>query len=64
MGNRRIFIGGDIVTAVEGTPITSLDALQILLETRYKVGDEVVVTVIREGKEMSITVQLSEELMP
>ncbi len=61
LGNRRLFIGGDILAAVDGLPITSLDALQILLETRYKVGDAVTVTLIRDGEEMVTTVPLTEE---
>ncbi|GAB4445468.1 MAG: hypothetical protein Kow0031_28030 [Anaerolineae bacterium] len=61
LGNRRLFIGGDILAAVDGQPITSLEALQILLETRYKVGDDVAVTLLRNGEPLELAVTLTEE---
>lgn len=61
LGNQRIFIGGDILTAIDGRPVTSLEELYRLLETGYKVGDQVVVTLVRDGQEMPVTVTLEEE---
>jgi S1-C subfamily serine protease len=60
-GNQRLFIGGDILTAVDGQPVTSMEDLQILLETNYKVGQTVMVTVRRGGEEQQLDVILTEE---
>ncbi|RME77332.1 MAG: PDZ domain-containing protein [Chloroflexi bacterium] len=63
IGNQRVYVGGDILTAVNGQPVATLDELQILLETNYKVGDAVEVTIIRDGQEQTVTVTLAEEPM-
>jgi S1-C subfamily serine protease len=63
LGNQRIFIGGDILTTIDGEEVTSIDSLQILLETKYQVGDTVNVTLLRNGEERTITVELAEEPM-
>jgi len=61
LGNQRIYIGGDILTAVNGQAIASLDELQVLLETRHRVGDKVDVTVNHAGADQTITMELAEE---
>ncbi len=64
LGNQRIFIGGDVLTALDEQPITSLDELSRLLESNYQVGDSVVVTLQRAGREIAVTVTLAEEPLP
>ncbi len=61
LGNQRIFIGGDILTAVNSQAITSFDELQILLETKYQVGDTVTASLLRDNQTMDVTVVLAEE---
>ena len=61
MGNQRIFVGGDILIAINGQEVTSLEKLYALLETNYQVGDQVDITFLRDGQERSITVALAEE---
>ncbi len=61
LGNQRIFMGGDILIAIDGAPVASMDGLQILLETRYQVGDTVQATLIRNGEEQVVAVELAEE---
>ena len=61
LGNQRVFVGGDILVAVDGQPVTSLEELQILLESNYKVGDTVRVDLIRDGKPFTVEVTLAEE---
>lgn len=63
LGNQRIFIGGDILTAVNGEEVTSIEDLQTLLETKYKVGDTVAVTILRGDQQTDINVTLTEEPM-
>jgi S1-C subfamily serine protease len=61
IGNQRIYTGGDILTAVDGQEVTTLDALNVMLETRHQVGDVVNVTVIQKGEEQTLPIELSEE---
>ncbi len=62
VGNQRIFAGGDILVAVDGQPLTSLETLQILLETQYQVGDVVTVTLYRNGQQFTLEATLTEEV--
>lgn len=48
---------GDILVAVEGTPVETVDELLDVLE-RFKVGDRVRVEVIRDNKRLSVDVTL------
>ena len=61
LGNQRVFIGGDILTSVNDKPALSMETLQTYLETNYQVGDTVTVVVLREGEEMNLEVELTEE---
>lgn len=61
VGNQRIYVGGDILTAVNGQKITSLDDLQTLLETQHRVGDAVEVTFVRDGQPQTLSLSLAEE---
>jgi S1-C subfamily serine protease len=61
LGNQRVYIGGDILVAVDGHEITSMDELQMLLESNYRVGDTVTVDLIRDGQQFSVNVTLDEE---
>lgn len=59
--NQRVYIGGDILLRVDDVPIARLEQLETLLEDNYRVGDEVTVTLMRDGQEYTITVTLAEE---
>jgi S1-C subfamily serine protease len=61
LGNRRIYIGGDILTKVDGQDIDDYDDVRLYLETTYKVGDEVTITVQRGDETRDIQVTLTEE---
>jgi S1-C subfamily serine protease len=63
LGNQRLYVGGDVLTSVDGQAVTSLENLEILLETQYQVGDVVTITLVREGQEQSVKVTLAEEPM-
>jgi len=60
VGNIRVPVGMDIITAVNGEPVTSFQALTVQLETETQVGDTVEVTVIRKGRERNVQVTLAE----
>ncbi len=48
---------GDIIVGFEGEPIRSLDDLFLTLE-KYEPGDEVILRVLREDRELDLTVRL------
>jgi S1-C subfamily serine protease len=56
---QRVVVGGDIIIAMGGRPISGMDDLIALLE-EYSVGDDVPLTVIRDGDQMDVTVTLAE----
>ncbi|RLC61312.1 MAG: 2-alkenal reductase [Chloroflexota bacterium] len=60
LGNVRIPLGGDVIIAINGEPMTNIQELTVYLETQTQVGDTVEVTIIRDGKEQSIRVKLAE----
>ncbi|MGD2145027.1 MAG: trypsin-like peptidase domain-containing protein [Anaerolineae bacterium] len=60
IGRYRVPLGGDIITAVNGEPVADYQDFTVYLETETRVGDTVGVTLIRDGKKLSIEVTLGE----
>jgi len=58
IGNTEIPWGGDIIVALDGQSVASLQQLTVYLETQKRVGDTVQVTVIRDGQETTLPVTL------
>jgi 2-alkenal reductase len=52
--------GGDVITAIDGQPIKKFDELVVYLIHKTKVGQDVKLTILRDGKEQTITVTLGE----
>ena len=50
--------GGDIITAIDGQQVNTFDDLLSYLTTNKSPGDTVVLTVLRDGESMDITVTL------
>lgn len=50
--------GGDLIIAFDGKPVTTFDQLLSMLYLNKSPGDTVVLTVLRDGKQMDITVTL------
>jgi S1-C subfamily serine protease len=61
VGNQQVYVGGDILTAIDGKPVETLDGMETLLEDNYTVGDPVTVTFVRDGQPFDLTVELGEE---
>jgi putative serine protease PepD len=58
-GMRRFYIGGDVITAIDGQKVaSSLDVNLVLNKKRP--GDEVTVSLFRGGKSMDVKVKLGE----
>lgn len=51
-------VGGDVITAVDGTPIKKMDDLIAYLTAQTEVGQKLTLTVLRGGKETSVIVTL------
>ncbi|MBC7264669.1 MAG: trypsin-like peptidase domain-containing protein [Chloroflexi bacterium] len=60
VGNYLVPVGGDIIVAINDTPINSMDNLIEFLETRTTVGQTVQVTFLRDGRERTVTLTLGE----
>lgn len=60
VGNLLVPVGGDIVVAIDGQEITTTRDMIVYLETETMVGDVVDVTVIRDGEEQIVPVELVE----
>lgn len=59
-GGTQVTRSGDIITKIDGEPVKSMDDVITHLEENKKVGDKVLLTVNREGKNVDITVTLEE----
>jgi len=55
---RQIDIGGDVITAVDGQPVNTFDDLLIYIALNTRPGQEVTLTILREGESQEITVTL------
>jgi putative serine protease PepD len=60
VGNYMMNVGGDIIQALDGQKIASVDDLTAFLDEHKKVGDDVRVDILRDGKPQSMTVRLGE----
>ena len=58
--NRQVYVGGDILTAIDGYPVRGQKALQLRLEA-LQVGDEVTVYLLRGDTSYEARVVLAED---
>jgi len=56
----KLAVGGDVITAINGQPVTGMDDLIAYLVKETRPGDEVTLTILRNGKERTVTVELGE----
>ncbi len=61
IGNRRFLIGGDIITAIDDTSISSWDALRAYLELNTTAGETVTLSILRDGDSLQIALTLASE---
>lgn len=61
VSNQRVYVGGDIILAINGVAVNTLDGMETFLEDNYTVGDSVTVTLLREGQEFTRQIELIEE---
>ncbi|MFB6285850.1 MAG: S1C family serine protease [Candidatus Bipolaricaulia bacterium] len=58
VGNRQVPLGGDIITAIDGTQVSSIADLMGYLQTETEVGQTVTLTIVRDGQEQTVEVTL------
>ena len=58
--NRLVILGGDIITAVDGIKLKSVDDLTGYLDAQREVGDTVRLEIVRDGRPTSLQVRLGE----
>ena len=56
---QEIMIGGDVITAIDGQSVASMDALVATLQN-YQPGDQITLTVLRDGKTLELQLTLGE----
>jgi len=61
MGRYRLPVGGDVIVAVNGEAIEGLQDLTVYMENNTAIGDTVQLTVLRDGKDLTVTVTIGEE---
>lgn len=61
LGNRRLYVGGDIITAIDGQPLRTWEDLYAYLELETRVGQRVELTIWRGEQQLTLTVELVEE---
>jgi len=57
---RQVEVGGDVIIAIDGKPVNTFDDLLIYIALEAVPGQEVVVTVLRDGETIEIPVTLEE----
>jgi putative serine protease PepD len=60
VGNYLVTVGGDIILTLDGEKVITVDDLTAFLDERKKVGDDVRVDGLRDGKPFTATVRLGE----
>lgn len=61
VGNRRVLIGGDIITAINDNDIDSWNDLREYLELNTVAGDMVDISILRDGEPIQIALTLASE---
>ncbi len=61
IGSYVVPVGGDILTALDGNKIGSMEDLVKYLETKTQVGQTVKLTILRDGQEQTVDATLGEQ---
>ncbi|MFQ5848401.1 MAG: S1C family serine protease [Candidatus Methylomirabilales bacterium] len=60
VGNTILFVGGDLIVRVDGRRVESMDGLIAYLEDHKKVGQNVELEILRDGRRMKISARLGD----
>jgi len=60
ISGHRIAVGGDVITAIDGQPLSQVSELQSFIQNTQP-GQEVTLTVLRDGQKVDVPLTLSEQ---
>ena len=55
---RQVEVGGDVITAIDGQPVKTFDDMLVYLTLQTTPGQEVTLTILRDGQYQDVTIQL------
>ncbi len=58
LGNQRVLVGGDVITAMNGTAIADMDTLRAMIQQAHP-GQTVTLSILRDGKLLEVNVELT-----
>jgi S1-C subfamily serine protease len=64
VAGESVIIGGDIITAIDGTKITSMDDLLTYLEVHTVPGQTINITIVRNSQTMTLSVKIGTRPSP
>ncbi len=56
----ELHIGGDVIIAIDGEPVRQFEDILVYILRNTEVGQEVTLTIVRDGREQSVKVKLGE----
>ncbi|MCL4489129.1 MAG: trypsin-like peptidase domain-containing protein [Chloroflexi bacterium] len=59
VSGQQVQVGGDVITAIDNTPVKTFDDLAAYLANSTKVGQTVTLTILRGGQQQSVQVTLA-----
>ena len=59
ISGQPLTLGGDIITAIDNQPVSSMEDLQTFLQ-QAEPGQKVTLTILRDGKQIEVPMTLSE----
>lgn len=60
LGNRRYLVGGDILTAIDGRPLTTWEQLNAYLDEEARVDQIVTLDILRNGEKLQLETTLAD----
>lgn len=61
IGSYVVPVGGDIITAIDGNTVRSMEDVVKYLETKTEIGQNVTLSIIRDGQKQAVPVTLGEQ---
>lgn len=60
VAGQEVPLGGDVIVAIDGVEVKNMEDLIVYLVRETRVGQEVKLTIVRDGEEMEVEVKLAE----
>jgi 2-alkenal reductase len=56
--SRQVEVGGDVITAIDGQPVKTFDDILVYLSLQTTPGQEIMLTILRDGQYQDVTLEL------